>query len=98
MFRTSDSRVTLSTGVPLEKDGEGVSAEFVLEEGCSQIFILLAGEDETSVPAAPSEEEAENMLQKTVKFWQSWLSNCTLPRPLARPGLPVSISVETSNV
>jgi GH15 family glucan-1,4-alpha-glucosidase len=77
MFRTGDSTVTLSTRVPLEKDGDGVSADFVLEEGCSQTFILVAGGDQASVPAARSEEEAENMLQSTVKFWQSWLSNCT---------------------
>jgi GH15 family glucan-1,4-alpha-glucosidase len=77
MFRTGESRVSLSTKVPLEKDGDGVSAEFVLEEGCSQVFILLTDVDEIKVPAPPSEEEAENMLQSTVKFWQSWLSNCS---------------------
>jgi GH15 family glucan-1,4-alpha-glucosidase len=54
-----------------------VSAEFVIEEGCSQVFILLDDGDKTGVPVPPSEAEAEQMLQSTVKYWHNWLSACT---------------------
>jgi GH15 family glucan-1,4-alpha-glucosidase len=59
-------------------DGRGgVSAEFVLSEGKSQIFILRDDCNEGGAPCPPSEEDAEELLRGTVKFWQDWLSACT---------------------
>ena len=54
-----------------------MSAEFVLSEGKSQVFILRDDCNEGGVPCPPSEEEAEKLLRGTVKFWQNWLSACT---------------------
>ena len=65
--------------MPLSDDGQGgVSAEFVLTEGQSQIFILGENSDESAVlPSPPSEKDAEELLRSTVKFWHDWLSACT---------------------
>jgi GH15 family glucan-1,4-alpha-glucosidase len=64
--------------VPLTNDGRGgVSAEFVLSEGKSQVFILRDDCKEGGVPCASSELEVEGLLRRTVKFWQNWLSACT---------------------
>ena len=77
-FKTASLTLALSTAVPLRNDGRGgVSAEFVLSEGKSQVFILRDDCHEGGVPCAPSEEETEKLLQGTVKFWQQWLSACT---------------------
>lgn len=77
-FKTSTMSLALSTAVPLRNDGHGgVSAEFVLSEGKSQVFILRDDCSEGGVPCAPSEELAEELLRGTVKFWQNWLSACT---------------------
>ncbi len=77
-FKTASLTLAVSTAVPLRNDGRGgVSAEFVLSEGKSQVFILRADCNEGGVPCAPSEEETEKLLQGTVKFWQQWLSACT---------------------
>lgn len=77
-FKTSSMTLALSTAVPIRNDGHGgVSAEFVLSEGKSQVFILRDDCNEGGVPCAPSEEVAEELLQGTVKFWQNWLSACT---------------------
>ena len=74
-FNAGSSTFTLSTAVPLKHDGHGgVTAEFVLEEGQSQVFILRA---DICVLCPPTEMEAEELIQTTLKFWRSWLSSCT---------------------
>ena len=77
-FKSGSLTLALSTAVPLRNDGRGgVSAEFVLSEGESQVFILKDDCVEGSVSSPPSENDAEKLLHGTVKFWQSWLSACT---------------------
>ena len=77
-FKSGSLTLALSTAVPLRNDGEGgVSAEFVLAEGKSQVFVLRDDCTEGGVPCPPSGETAEELLQGTVKFWQRWLSACT---------------------
>jgi GH15 family glucan-1,4-alpha-glucosidase len=72
-------RFSLASNVPLQfnEDG-GVSAEFVLEEGQSQTFIFQ-NDESTGAPAdiPTSEAEAKQAFERTVKFWQDWLSSCT---------------------
>ena len=78
IFKTGSLTLALSTKVPLSDDGQGgVSAEFVLNEEESQIFVLREEPAGSAVPAAPSEKNAADVLQSTVKFWQKWLSACT---------------------
>ncbi|HEY6351209.1 MAG TPA: glycoside hydrolase family 15 protein [Candidatus Angelobacter sp.] len=77
IFKSSSLSLALSTAVPLRDDEHGgVSAEFVLPEGKSQVFILR-GDCEEGVPCPPSEKDAEELLQSTMKFWHDWLSSCT---------------------
>ena len=71
-------RFSLATDVPLKiQDGGCVSAEFDLEEGQSKTFIFQ-NDDGTGKPAMlpASEEEAKQPFERTVKFWQDWLSSC----------------------
>jgi len=77
-FKSGSLTLALSTAVPLRNDGSGgVSAEFVLSEDETQVFVLRDDCGEGAVPCPPSEEEAERLLRGTVKFWQNWLSACT---------------------
>jgi GH15 family glucan-1,4-alpha-glucosidase len=77
-FKSSSLTLGLSTAVPLKNDGRGgVSADFMLSEGKSQVFILRDDCNAGGLPCPPSEEEAERLLRGTVKFWQNWLSACT---------------------
>jgi GH15 family glucan-1,4-alpha-glucosidase len=77
-FKSGILILVLSTAVPLKNDGHGgVSAEFVLSEGESQVFVLGDDSAEGAVPCPPCEKEAEELLRGTVKFWQDWLSACT---------------------
>jgi len=77
-FNAGRLTFTLSTAVPLKQDGQGgVTAEFVLEEGKSQVFILRAHDPGATVPLPPPELEAQELFQRTLKFWQKWLSSST---------------------
>ncbi|MGA2389023.1 MAG: glycoside hydrolase family 15 protein [Candidatus Sulfotelmatobacter sp.] len=77
-FKGGNFNLELSTKVPLKNDGKGgVTAEFVLDEGKSEVFLLRDDCAEGSLPAPPSEREAEALLKRTVRFWHDWLSKCT---------------------
>jgi GH15 family glucan-1,4-alpha-glucosidase len=78
IFKTGSLTLGLSTTVPLSDDKQGgVSGDFVLTEGQSQVFILGENTDEGALLSPPSERNAEELLRDTVKFWHDWLSACT---------------------
>ena len=79
IFKAGRLTLALSTAVPLGDDGQGgVSAEFVLTEGQSQVFILGANSGaQDGLPSLPPGKDAEELLRDTVKFWHNWLSSCT---------------------
>jgi GH15 family glucan-1,4-alpha-glucosidase len=78
IFKAGSLTLALSTAVPLSDDKQGgVSGEFVLSEGQSQVFILGKNSDEGAASSPPLEERAEQLLRSTVKFWHDWLSACT---------------------
>src|SRR5205807_6825379 len=77
MFKAGSLSLALSSSVPFRNDGHGgVTAEFVLAEGKSQVFVLRDDCDR-GTPCPPSERDAELLLRDTVKFWHDWLSGCT---------------------
>jgi GH15 family glucan-1,4-alpha-glucosidase len=78
IFKGGSLTLALSTTVPLGDDGQGgVSAEFVLTEGQSQVFILGENSTQGGLPSLPPGKDAEELLRDTVKFWHNWLSSCT---------------------
>jgi GH15 family glucan-1,4-alpha-glucosidase len=77
IFKSKDLRLALCSVVPLEPDGRGgVTADFVIEEGQSQVF-ALRDDQAASRSTPPSAEEAQELFEHTVKFWQHWISGCT---------------------
>jgi len=83
IFRSANAAFTLSTSVPLKRDADGaVAADFSLKEGESQNFIFQNDGDPNASAdkdaAHPrSEAEASAPFERTVRFWQDWLSSCT---------------------
>lgn len=79
VFKSTGLSVMLSTAVPLEQGERGsVRADFLLEEGKSEAFLLNADVgDDPGTCIHPQEHEAEELFQGTVRFWQRWLSACT---------------------
>jgi GH15 family glucan-1,4-alpha-glucosidase len=76
-FKAGMFHLALSTTLPLEHDGQGgVTGEFVVQEGKSQVLLLRGDTAEGSLPPPPSVEESESLQQRTLKFWHNWLSAC----------------------
>ena len=77
-FRSDNASFSLWSTVPLQHQADGgVTVQFVLEEGKSQIFIFRNDGVDSHASNPLSENEPEKLLEHTVKFWQSWLSGCT---------------------
>ncbi|MBW8057388.1 MAG: glycoside hydrolase family 15 protein [candidate division NC10 bacterium] len=67
----------LATRVPLKQDGNGVSAEFSLQEGQTAIFLLQNIPPGTGCGISLSEQEAVELFKETVEYWRRWISKCT---------------------
>jgi GH15 family glucan-1,4-alpha-glucosidase len=77
-FNARGVSLALSSTVPLElQERGGVTAEFLLEEGKSEVFLLRGDVGDDNVPCPPLQEEAEDLFQGTVRYWQKWISACT---------------------
>jgi len=77
-FTAPGVRFSLCSTIPVQRDSNGgVTSEFVLEEGKSHFFVFRNDRTDMPPPSAPTEQEAEELFQSTVKFWQGWLARCT---------------------
>lgn len=77
-FVSGKQSIYLCCGTALQRGEEGsVVAEFVLEEGKSQIFTISDEQASKEEPCRASDEEGEEMFQETVKYWHQWISKCT---------------------
>ncbi len=70
--------LTLAGFVPLRKAGNGVAADFRLQEGESAAFVLEGAD----VPRAVDEVrmgplEIEEAFRETVAYWRHWIASCT---------------------
>jgi GH15 family glucan-1,4-alpha-glucosidase len=75
-FRGPNLRLGLSASVPLNRHGDGVIAEFVLEEGQTAVFVLRELFGDEVVDSTP-EPQAFDLFKRTVEYWRNWLGKCT---------------------
>jgi GH15 family glucan-1,4-alpha-glucosidase len=76
-FRAPDLALGLASHVPLQRDGDGVVAEFALNEGETAEFVLRQIDPDAGCGAPLSQAEGEHMFRQTVNYWHRWLSQCT---------------------
>jgi len=69
--------LALVASVPLQRDGDGVRADFALREGENATFILRQHDRSSDIGPCHSVGEAEERFRETVEYWQRWLSRCT---------------------
>jgi GH15 family glucan-1,4-alpha-glucosidase len=69
--------LALAASVPLQRDGDGVLADFILNEGQTAAFVLRSIDPGESAGPSPGTDEAEQRFRETVTYWQRWLSHCT---------------------
>ena len=76
-FHSANDHIGLATSVPLSIDGNGVVAEFTIEDGETAIFVLRELAETEACGMVLSEEDAETAFRETVTFWRDWLSQST---------------------
>lgn len=77
VFSTPSLSLSLATSTPLARsEGDGVTAEFLLDEGESALFVL--GEHVAAGEAASiGRAQVEEWLQATIAHWRGWLRKST---------------------
>jgi GH15 family glucan-1,4-alpha-glucosidase len=76
-FNSRSLTLGLSTRIPLKLSGNGVTADFRLQEGQRAVFVLKQIESGAAPGPLLSEEEAEEQFRMTVEYWRRWISQCT---------------------
>jgi len=76
-FHAPKVSLGLATSIPLKREDDGVTAEFILDEGNDAIFVLREIESKDDCGFILSEEEAFEDFKNTVAYWRNWVSKCT---------------------
>jgi len=76
-FRSDGLTLGLRTERPLSARDGAATAEFVLREGESAIFVLGRIEPGCGCDRLLSEAEAEELCGRTIEYWRRWVSQCT---------------------
>jgi GH15 family glucan-1,4-alpha-glucosidase len=67
----------LVSSVPLVREGDGVVANFTLDEGQSASFVLVLVPPDGHPDLCLAPDEAEKRFRETVDYWRRWLGRCT---------------------
>jgi GH15 family glucan-1,4-alpha-glucosidase len=76
-FHSRGLNLELATRVPLKQDGNGVFAEFALQEGEVAVFVLRQMQPGKGCNPLLTETETHTLFHSTVEYWRRWLANCT---------------------
>ena len=76
-FYSPNLNLALVTPVPLIKKGNGVIADFTLQEGQTSTFIMQDVARGAGCGQGVSESQGFDLFKQTVEYWRRWLSQCT---------------------
>ncbi len=76
-FHTPALSLGLATTVPLHTQGTGVYGTVTLHEGESVTLVLRVLDGQNDPPTCVAESAIDDLFQATVRYWQSWLAQCT---------------------
>jgi GH15 family glucan-1,4-alpha-glucosidase len=77
VFRSQDLSMMMMSTHTVIKKGQGVVADFTLEEGQTAVFVMREAQGDEQVCKVCSVREGIDLFQETVDFWRAWLSKCT---------------------
>ncbi len=75
-FESANLSLGLTAPVPLQQYESGVQAEFTLDEGHSETFVLREIQSGAGCGHI-EEEEGDVLFRQTVEYWRQWLGQCT---------------------
>ena len=76
-FEAPGLSLWLGSTIPLQQEGNGVVAEFAIQEGHELTFSLQQVERIEACCGAISKDQADKLFRQTVTYWRQWLSQCT---------------------
>ena len=76
IFHSESFSLALSSPTLLRKAGHGVAAEFILNEGESQTYLLQIAESPHAPARAMNAAESEALLRQTIDYWLTWIAKC----------------------
>ena len=76
-FDTTDLCMFLASPIPLRHEGNGVAADFTVQEGHVKSFSFQEFGRNNEQETAISHDQAEELFIQTVAYWRRWLSQCT---------------------
>lgn len=76
VFTSPSLSLSVSSGIPLERDGNGVVVRFGLRAGESAAFVLERVEP-GHVPQRFPEGHTRALFEETVEFWRRWIGRST---------------------
>ena len=76
-FEAPGLSLWLGSTIPFQREGNGVVAEFTIQEGHELTFSLQQVEQIDACGKAISEDQADKLFRQTVTYWRQWLSHCT---------------------
>ncbi len=77
IFQSQDLSMMLASTQTVIKKGQGVVADFTLEEGQIAVFVMREAQGDEQVGKVCSVREGIDLFQETVDFWRTWLLKCT---------------------
>lgn len=77
IFSSNGLTLGLATPVHLQREENGVVAEFTLQEGESMSFVLHKIDETVDSLIQLSNKKAEQLFKRTIDYWHKWLSQCT---------------------
>jgi GH15 family glucan-1,4-alpha-glucosidase len=77
LFVSSEISLQLSSVLPLQMTGGGVTCEFTLTEGQTVTFSTMQVQSGTSKDSALGESEGMHLFEETVEYWRRWIGQST---------------------
>lgn len=77
IFRSASLQLGLAAGVPLNERSGAIEGEFTLKDGEATSFVLREVTEAQGCGICLSNEDADELFQTTVNYWQRWVGQCT---------------------
>jgi GH15 family glucan-1,4-alpha-glucosidase len=74
VFSSGTQEFALKSPVPLQREGEGVAAEFVLPSGEEAVFVLRHREGRVDHSINEPPVDGNQLLSETARFWRAWVA------------------------
>lgn len=76
-FSANSLHLRLGSTIPLQLEGNGVVAEFELQEGHELSFTFQEVGPDYERCVAIDQDQADKLFRQTVEYWRQWLGHCT---------------------